>query len=87
MARKCWQEDSNLEFYEYYKVSGTFIYIYIYIYDLQLCIPLNIIMLDLYIIFLYYALLLNQINDINIYNLSKKYKIYVFEVSLKYFWL
>lgn len=32
-------------------------------------------------------LLLNQINDINIYNLSKKYKIYVFEVSLKYFWL
>ena len=44
-------------------------------------------MLDLYIIFLYYALLLNQINDINIYNLSKKYKIYVFEVSLKYFWL
>ena len=62
-------------------------YIYIYIYDLQLCIPLYIIMLDLYIIFLYYALLLNQINDINIYNLSKKYKIYVFEVSLKYFWL
>ena len=44
-------------------------------------------MLDLYIIFLYYALLLNQINDINIYNLSKKYKICVFEVSLKYFWL
>ena len=44
-------------------------------------------MLDLYIIFLYYALLSNQINDINIYNLSKKYKIYVFEVSLKYFWL
>ena len=87
MARKCWQEDSNLEFYEYYKVSGTNIYIYIYIYDLQLCIPLYIIMLDLYIIFLYYALLLNQINDINIYNLSKKYKIYVFEVSLKYFWL